>query len=67
MKPMSDREYRAALDHWSVTQGTLAEALQISIRSSNSYANGAPIPFHVAVLIRLMRRYDLNPADLEKL
>ena len=64
---MTIKEYRRAIDHWDMTQIEFAAAFDMSRRTCQNYASGSPIPFTVAALIRLMRNYDLTPADLKGL
>ena len=52
--PMTEKEYRKVLSHLMISQGEAARMLGLSIRASHGYANGAPIPISVAVLLRLM-------------
>ena len=66
MRTMSKAEYRAAIDDWHLSQGAAADALGISIRMSNAYANGDEIPRHLAALIRLARHFNINPTDLKE-
>ena len=44
---MTLSQYRAALAALGLTQAGAAELMHISIRTSNGYANGWPIPFLV--------------------
>ena len=61
---MTAAQYRAALERLDLTQGTAAQWLGISIRSSHGYANGAPIPTAIAKLLRLCVRLKLKPEDV---
>ena len=61
---MTRNQYRAALDQLGLTQGSAAEWLGISIRSSHGYANGEPIPEPIAKLLRLCVRLKLKPEDV---
>jgi hypothetical protein len=65
MARMTAAQYRKALDQLALTQGAAAKWLGISIRSSNGYANGEPIPEPLAKLLRLCVRLKLNPEDVK--
>lgn len=62
---MTSKEYRGVLVKLDLTQGEAAEFLNVSIRTSNGYANGEPIPEATAKLLRLMVRLDLSPKDVK--
>jgi hypothetical protein len=62
---MTKQQYRNALERLELTQGAAAEFLDVSIRTSNGYANGEPIPGAAAKLLRLMLRLGLKPADVK--
>jgi hypothetical protein len=59
---MTAAEYRSLLSALGATQAKAAKRLGISIRSSNSYANGAPIPIPTARLLRLLVLTDVEKA-----
>ena len=61
---MTSEQYRKAIAMIGLTQGEAAEFLGVSIRSSNGYANGSPIPEATAKLLRLMVKLDLKPGDV---
>ena len=61
---MTAAQFRNALDKLGLTQGEVADWLQISIRAAHGYANGAPIPEPIAKLLRLMVRLKLRPEDV---
>ena len=64
-KPMSADEYRRAIERLGVgTQDKAADFLDVSLRTSHGYANGAPIPTHVAMLLRLMLKHGIKPEDV---
>lgn len=58
---MTPKQYRAALAALGLSQAGAADFLGISTRSSHGYANGAPIPKAIAMLLRLMVRLKLTP------
>ena len=64
MPGMTANHYRAALGELGLSQGAAADFLGISLRSSNGYANGAPIPEAIAKLLRLMVRLELKPSEV---
>lgn len=49
---MTKTEYRYILAGLCLTQGDAAAMLDLSLRTSNSYANGKPIPETVAQCLR---------------
>jgi transcriptional regulator with XRE-family HTH domain len=51
---MTKHEYRVLLEQLSLTQKEAAKSLGISIRASNGYANGMPIPEPTARLLRVL-------------
>ena len=57
---MNKAQFKEAIARLGLTQGQAAKALGVSIRSVNGYANGKPIPFLVAEVIRL---WVLRPGD----
>ena len=60
---MTATQYREALATLGLTQARAAGYLDISIRTSNGYANGWPIPRTVELLLNLLVRdndKDLN-------
>ncbi len=61
---MTAKHYREALERLGLSQGSAAEWLGISIRSSHGYANGEPIPEPIAKLLRLCVRLKLKPEDV---
>ena len=62
---MTASQYRSALERLGLTQMSAAEFLNVSIRTSHGYANGATIPEGTAKLLRLMIRLDLSPKDVK--
>jgi hypothetical protein len=60
---MSDKQYRDAIKVLGLTQDGSAEFLGVSLRTSHGYANGQPVPDHVAKLLRLMIRLEIRPDD----
>jgi hypothetical protein len=60
---MTSEQYRKAIAKLGMTQGQAAEFLGVSVRSSNGYANGSPIPEAAAKLLRLLIRLELEPKD----
>ena len=61
---MTDQQYRTALQRLGLTQERAANFLDISLRTSHGYANGAPVPEAIAKLLRLMIRLKLKPEDV---
>jgi transcriptional regulator with XRE-family HTH domain len=61
---MSPKQYRNALAKLALTQERAAEMLGVSIRASNGYANGRPIPAPVDRLLTLILRLGLTPEDV---
>jgi len=60
---MTAAQYREALAALGLTQARAAGYLDISVRTSNGYANGWPIPKTVELLLNLLVRdndKDLN-------
>ena len=60
---MTAAQYREALATLGLTQARAAGYLDISVRTSNGYANGWPIPKTVELLLNLLVRdndKDLN-------
>jgi DNA-binding XRE family transcriptional regulator len=51
---MTPPEFRAALARLGLSQGEAAEALGISTRTVNGYANGWPIAVRTVKLLELM-------------
>jgi hypothetical protein len=65
LKEMSGEEYdRSCKEVGLERQVDAAEFFGISRRSSNSYANGTPVPHAIARLLRLMIKYGLKASDL---
>jgi DNA-binding XRE family transcriptional regulator len=63
---MTPDHFRVALEKLGLTQGQAAWFLGISIRTINGYANNQyPVPRSVALLLRLMIRYDIKPESLK--
>ena len=62
---MTKHQYRAALNFLGFTQGQAADWLGISIRSSNGYANGDPIPEAIAKLLKVMMKYEIKPGEVK--
>ena len=58
---MTGAQYMSALESLELNQVSAAAFLEISVRTSHGYANGAPIPEPTAKLLRLMVRLKLKP------
>lgn len=58
---MSSGEYVKALEALGLNQSSAARWMDISVRSSNSYANGAMIPEAIAKLLRVVVKYGEKP------
>jgi len=67
IRSMDAQEYRATLAMLGLSQGQIAKGLGYSLRSSNGYANGDPIPDAVALLLRMMIYFNLTLADIQNL
>ena len=64
---MTATQYREALAALGLTQARAAGYLDISVRTSNGYANGWPIPRTVELLLNLLVRdneKDLNAPNV---
>lgn len=65
IKPMSDTEYRAAIEHFGMNQEESGLWLGISHRQGQRYASGdAEVPGPVRLLLRHMLRHNLKPKDV---
>lgn len=51
---MNAAEYKKLLARYGLTQVEMAELLGVSLRTSNGWAGGKPIPAPVVKLIKLM-------------
>jgi len=54
MRTMTKFEFRRALEQLDLTQGTAAQFLGVSIRSTHGWANGDKIPIPVQKLLRVL-------------
>ena len=64
-KSMDADEYRRACERLGLeTQDKSADFLDVSLRTSHGYANGAPIPAAIAKLFRLMIKHGISPKDV---
>lgn len=62
---MNADQYRAALIKLDMTQQSAADFLEVSLRTSQSYALGeVRIPGAVGKLLRLMIRRDIEPKEV---
>lgn len=61
---MTGADYMSALAQLGLNQVTAARFLDVSIRTSHAYANGARIPRAVQLLFGIMIRYQIRPEDL---
>jgi DNA-binding XRE family transcriptional regulator len=61
---MTHTQYRKAIEVLGLTQDGAAQFLGVSIRTSNAYANGAPIPVVTAKLFRHMIKHGFMPEDV---
>lgn len=62
---MNGEQYKKAIATLGMTQGAAAEFLGVSLKTSNSYANGAAIPEGTAKLLRLMIKLKLKPEGVK--
>jgi hypothetical protein len=51
---MDAAQFRWVLDILRLSQAEAASYLGVSLRTANGYANGAPIPNTVAILLKLL-------------
>jgi hypothetical protein len=63
-RKMSASQYNQALEALELNQVTAAAFLQISVRTSHGYANGANIPRAVQLLLELMIKHKIKPDTL---
>jgi hypothetical protein len=63
-RKMTQTQYTQALETLELNQVTAAAFLQISVRTSHGYANGARIPRAVQLLLELMIRHKIAPDTL---
>ena len=61
---MTGAQYMSALESLELNQVSAAAFLQVSVRTSHGYANGASIPEGTAKLLRLMVKLGLKPEDV---
>jgi hypothetical protein len=61
---MTATRYSEAIDALGLNQVTAATFLDISVRTSHGYANGAKIPRAVALLLELMLKHKIKPDTL---
>jgi hypothetical protein len=65
-RQMSATEYRESTEKLGIgTQDRAADFLEVSLRTSHGYANGAPIPASTAMLLRLMVNHGFKPEDVK--
>lgn len=65
---MNAKQYRDAIDTLGLSQGEAGTLLDVSIRTSNGWANGQNIPRSTALALALMLYYEVTPAQaLERL
>jgi hypothetical protein len=63
---MTAEEYRDTLATLNLTQLRAADALGISLRTSQAYAIGEyPVPEPVARLLKLMVKLQITPEDVQ--
>jgi transcriptional regulator with XRE-family HTH domain len=63
---MTSNQYRQALKKLGLSQVRAAMFLGVSIRSAHGWANGEnPVPEPVAMLLRVMIEYEIEPAALK--
>ena len=60
---MTGEDFRAALETLSLTQGGAARFLDVDERTVRRWVTDGP-PRSVELLLRLIQRHELNPADL---
>lgn len=63
---MTGEQYAEAIEALGLNQITAAKFLNVVRRTSNGYANGQRIPRAVQLLLNLMIKYKIEPAQLTK-
>jgi UDP-glucose 6-dehydrogenase len=63
---MTGEHYKQIIKQLGLNQRTAAEFLGISLRHSQSYAGGYPIPKPVRMLLKLMIAKRIKPESLEQ-
>lgn len=64
-RQMTAAQYSEAIETLGLNQVTAAAFLDISIRTSHGYANGANIPRAVQLLLQLMIKQNIKPEDIK--
>lgn len=62
-KPMKTAEFNEALEALDLNQVTAARHLGVVLRTVHTYANGGPIPYPVAVLLRTSIAHKIAPEE----
>lgn len=62
---MTAAQYKTALARLGMTQGDAARFFNVTLKTSNVYANGGKIPEAVAKLLRLMVKLELKPNEVK--
>lgn len=57
-------QYRDAISRLGLSQVEAAHFLGLSVRTSHGYANDQPVPRAIALLLRLMIDWQIDPRDL---
>jgi hypothetical protein len=63
---MTGEQYSEAIEALGLNQITAAKFLDVVRRTSNGYANGQRIPRAVQLLLQLMIKHKIKPAQLTK-
>lgn len=63
---MTPADYRKTIDQLGLSQRKAGRFLGVDERTSRRWANEGPIPVAVALLLRLMVRFKLKPADVHE-
>jgi hypothetical protein len=62
---MTGAQYMSALEKLGLNQVSAASFLQIAVRTSHGYANGARIPRSVQLLLELMIKHKIKPESFD--
>jgi hypothetical protein len=66
-RPMSAKQYKAALADFKLSQSRAGWIFGGKSRESGRLWPSEGAPYYVALIIALMRKYDLTPDDIEEL
>jgi hypothetical protein len=66
-QPMSAAAYRKALASLEISQGRAGWLFGGKTQTSGRHWAAVGAPYHVALLLRLMKLYDLTPDDIDEI